>query len=580
MNRHKEPRNQIDEIKLFYNDVKYVTRSLTKDSEALYSCLAAHSVRHKHREPREIEAFMKDEEKRLEAIKQKFHQLGQMSKRGRQKFHIAEWNSFKELKQVVEDLEDITIDLKPSGMWFKKANYDTIHDMLDEVQTKSEDSVKSRKRIFKVWSEDVFQAHNVRFTIEYVDMLNGTMKYFNTNFWKYRKHLKTLFIEEESLFSDEEIKLLKKNVATMTENDNWLFFKQRRIQEVIGENYIGKETDFNEIRKKYDSFYSWLLKQPDDETITIDNFAGFCEFIRDMKSVDYQPYFVELHEYIPFFSEEMVYQMTFFQIEQQIADYQMALEIIKDQYGFTYLNDMKEAFTFDSWSKLIQRVIEKKNWLNEKKEQIEFYFGGIYTGVSTNWEEMKECVLESADMIHGILLRRIKQYGFFIPKEEKYPDKLETIEQAANWVLQEENSVPVTEFVKKCSKLLGFKRVTASFKKEAETYLEQSLRTDYKVDNELIIKKNVDNLVFQIASDGGKREVDWISDAEMKNGVLRVITVEEEIPLDDITKLFSRLLGYPRRTRNLQTKVEHAVLQLKKDGKIVRKSGGWCLFER
>lgn len=568
-----------DEIKLFYNDVKYVTRSLTKDSEALYSCLAAHSVRHVKREPREIEAFMKDEEKRLEKIKRKFHQLGQMSKRGRQKFHIREWNSLKELQRVIEDLEDITIELKPSELWFKKANYDTIHDMLDEVQTKSEDSVKSRKRIFKVWSEDVLQAHNVRFTIEYVDMLTGTMKYFNANFWKYRKHLKTLFIAEESLYSDEEIKLLKKNTATMTENDNWLFFKQRRIKEVIGENYIGKETDFNEIRKKYDSFYSWLLKQPEEETITKENFADLCEFVAHMREIDCRSYFSELHEYIPFFTEEMVYQMTFSQIEQQIGDYQMALEIIKDQYGFTYLNDLKEAFTFDSWSKLVQRVIEKKNWLNEKKEQIAFYFGGIYTGVSTNWEEMKECIMESADMVHGIRLRRIKQYGFSVPEEQKLPENLETIEQAADWVLQNENSVPVMEFIKKCSKLLGYKRVTSGFKKEMETYMEQSLLTSYKVDKGLIFKNKVENLIFQIAPEGGKREIEWISDTEMKNGVLRVIAVEEEIPLDDMTKLFARLLGYPRRTRNLQAKVEHAVLQLKKDGKIVRKSGGWCLIE-
>ena len=171
--------NRQNELKLFYNDIKYVTRSLTKDSEALYCLIASNSKQYKLREPREIEAFMKDEEKRLDELRQMIHQLRKMAKRGKQKFRIKEWKSFKELDDLLESNLGISEELKPSAMWFKTSNYDEIYDMLDETQTKTEDTVKSRKRIFKVWSEDVLQAHNVRFTIEYVDMLGKSSKYFN-----------------------------------------------------------------------------------------------------------------------------------------------------------------------------------------------------------------------------------------------------------------------------------------------------------------------------------------------------------------------------------------------------------------
>lgn len=578
MNREKKPISTLEEIKLFYNDIKYVTRSLAKDSEELFSHIAAH-FRWERRDPQGIEAFMRDEEKRLKEAEDMFVELMQMEKRGRKKFHIKEWNSFEKLKSVVMELEGITENLKPSSMWFSKANYDTIQDMLDEVQTKTEDSIKSSKRVFKLWKEDVLQAHNIRFTIEYVDMLNGAMKYLNANFWKYRKHLKSLFIEDPSLYCDEEIKLLKKNVAIMTDNDNWLFFKQRKIKEVLGENYIGKETEFNQIRKNYDIFYSWLLTLPEEVEFSPEDFAEYCNFLQELRRLDYHVYYKMLVENVPFFTKEMVYKLTFSDIVKQIRDYRYALKVIKDKCGISYLHDIKENLTYDKWGKMIQRVLEKQNWLTEKKEQIDYYFGGIYSGTSTDWELMKECILESTSEINGVPERRIKQYQFTVWKEPEAEELAESVEQAAEWILKEETSIMVSDFIKKCSKILGHKRITAKFKQEMESYFQDSLPEEYKIENDFILIKDESKLCFRIAADKKKRDVESISINEWKNGILSVIHVEQEITLDDLTKLFAKLLGYPRRTRVLQQKVEDVVKLLKQDNRIERHSGGWSLIE-
>lgn len=571
--------NRQNELKLFYNDIKYVTRSLKKDSEALCCLIASNTKQYKLREPREIEAFMKDEEKRLSELKQIVHQLRKMAKRGKQKFHIKEWKSFKELDDLLESNLGISEELKPSALWFKLSNYDEICDMLDEAQTKTEDTIKSRKRIFKVWSEDVLLAHNVRFTIEYVDMLGKSSKYFNTNFWKYRKILKNLFIEDESLYSDEEIKLLKKNVATMTENDNWLFFKKRRITEVLGENYIGKETDFNQIRKNYDKFYSWLLKQPEESQITLENFPEYCEYVRELQKTEYMDYFQKLHEFIPFFNSDIVYNMEFAKLEQQIMDYRNALKVIHNQYGISYFEEVKEVSTFDKWNKLIQRVLDKENWLKEKKKDIDDVFGESYEGISTNWEKMKDCILESSIEINGIPERRIKRYGFMIKEIEEPNETFKSIDEAINWILERETSVAVSDIIKRCSKMLGQKRITVKLKKEIEEFIQTSLPEGYCMDGDFVVVSDNGKLNFYIAADKEKRDIETVSNQEMMFGIMQVIKVEEEMTLDNLTKLFSKLLGYPRRTKNLQLHVENAVKQLKNNGKIVRKSGGWTLLK-
>ncbi|MBR3772303.1 MAG: hypothetical protein IKL07_08540 [Clostridium sp.] len=579
MDRQNIPLDKIEEIKLFYNDIKYVTRSLTKDSEALCSCLLASTKRHHLKEPRAIEAFMKKEEKRLEEIKFAFHKLIKIEKKGQKKFAIHGWKSFDELERVLKDYETIRKEMYPADTWFSTKNYDAIQDMMDEVQTKIEDSARAKERIEKVWSEEVFQAHNVRFTREYVEILGGSRKYLNANYWRYRKHLKKLFIEDESLYTEEEVKLLCKNVAILEENDSWIFFSKRKIKEQLGENYKGKETDWVELRTYYDCFYSWLLKQPEDCKVTGDNYEEFCDYLAMLRTISVDEYLEMVNAYIPFFQKEDLTRLTFEQIEQQIGDYQYALKVIKQHYGISYLSGSKENYCLDSMSKLVARVVEKKKWLQEKKDQIDQYFGGVYQGTSTNWDEMRECILESGEEINGILLRRIKQYGFTIMKDIEEDLEAGSYAQAAKIIVEGKASMPLEELVKRCAKATGQKRVTAKVKQEIQCSILESLSEQYLIEDDFVIVKNQNNMVFQIPSDQKKRAIEQIALPELQSGVLRVIEVEEEITLDNLTKLFAKLLGYPRRTKVLSEQLETAVKRLKQDGKIVRNSGGWSILE-
>lgn len=596
MNKQKESIYTIEEIKLFYNDIKYVTRSLAKESEEFFSCMVSYA-KVERKDPQGIEAFLCEEEERIKEIVSELYQLVHIQNKGKRKFGMRQWKSFQELKEILMECGHINKNLKPSSLWFSKENYDTIHDMLDEVQNKTEDSVKSKERINLLWSDDVFLAHNVRFTIEYVDMLNGSsIKYFNTNYWKYRKHLKALFIGEDTLYCDEEIKLLRKNVATMTENDNWLFFKKRKIMDVLGENYIGKETEFNQLRKNYEIFYSWLLTLPEEFELTEETFTEYCDFIEQLSKIDWNVYYEMIQASVPFFSEEIVRHTPIETLIEKLQHYQQAIKIVKQKYGTSYLSQEKSEPSYEEWNKLLEKVLDKYNWVEDKKGQIQLYFGGLYTGLNTDWDLMKECIVDSTKEINGVLERRIKQYQFTMFQEKMLEDEdvvnfnkdseqdseqnsFHMLEQAISYLLENEVSIAISELVKKASKLLGQKRMTAKWKQEVEQFIQEHLPDAFCIEDDFILIKDKDLLHFRIPEDKKKRDAEGISMAEWISGVYSVIFIEKEIPLDDLTKLFAKLLGYPRRTKVLQEKIEEAVKRLKQDSKIVRKSGGWSIFE-
>lgn len=592
MNKQKEPIYTIEEIKLFYNDIKYVTRSLAKESEEFFSCMASYA-KIERKDPQGIEAFFCQEEERLKKIENELYQLVHIQNKGKRKFGIRQWKSFQELREILMECGHINKKLKPSPLWFSKENYDIIHDMLDEVQTKTEDSIKSKERINLLWSDDVFLAHNVRFTSEYVDLLNGSsMKYLNVNFWKYRKQIKSLFIGEDSLYCDDEIKRLKKNVATITENDNWLFFKKRKIMEVLGENYIGKDTKFNQIRKNYEVFYSWLLTLPEDLNLTEESFLEYCEFIEQLKNIDWTVYSEMMQECVPFFSDEIIKHTPIEILIEKVQHYRYAINIVKQKYGTAYLTQERIEPSYEKWNKLLQKVLDKYNWIEEKKGQIQLYFGGLYAGLNTDWDLMKECIIDSTKEINGVSERRIKQYQFVQYHENVGEDdvnedsnmnlaehSINTIEQAVSYLLENEVSIAISELVKRVSKLLGQKRITAKWKQEVEQYIREHLPESFNIEDDFILIKDKELLHFRVPEDKKKRDAELISMAEWIRGVYSVILIEKEIPLDDLTKLFAKLLGYPRRTKVLQEKVEEAVKHLKKDSKIERKSGGWSIIE-
>jgi len=577
MKIQNEQMNTTNEIKLFYNDIKYITRSLSKDEETLYQCMRNNFPRLNVRELYDFQAFYTQEEKKVEETKLLFQKLIRLAKKAKQKYHLSEWETMFELNQFLKTHGEISGIFQPSQVWFEKESYDKIRDTLDTTQTKVEDSTKSRSRIFRMWHENITEPYNVRFANEYVELNEGSLKYLKTNYWKYRKHLKGLFIADEELYTDEEIKLLTEHINTMETNDNWLAFQKRKIQDVVGKGFQGRETDFNQIRKDYDVFYCWLEMLPEGHQINIDNYHEFCDYILNIKILDSEQYYEKVKQFIPFLDEHTYLHLSFEKIKEILDTYCYALRHVEYQVGKLSQGDIQEKVTLEQWLKLVQRVYERESWLEKKKERIEFYFGDFYKGVKTDWDNMRISIEETTGDFNGIPLRRLKQYGFVGITQVNMEEIVDRLDLAVEKCLEGRYSVEISDLIKTCSKLMGQKRVTAKWKNTVQGYIDDKLLSDFDKEDGYLVLKSQEKIQFYHAPEGEKRDIELIADAELKYGISKVIEVEGEITLDDLIKTFVKLLGYPRRTKGIQERIERNVKILKEEGIIVRNSGGWSL---
>ena len=179
--------------------------------------------------------------------------------------------------------------------------------------------------------------------------------------------------------------------------------------------------------------------------------------------------------------------------------------------------------------------------------------------------------------LNGIPLRRLSQYGFVGITDVNIEEIVDSLELAVERCLEGRYTMELNEFIKVCGKLTGQKRVTAKWKETVHTYIEEKLLTSFDLEDGYLVSKDEQKVQFYHAKEGEKRDIDLIADAELRYGVRRVIQVEGEITLDELTKIFMQLLGYPRRTKALQERIERVVKVLKEEGSIVRNSGGWSL---
>lgn len=217
-------------------------------------------------------------------IIQNLNKLVEKQKQCEKVYGIRKWNTLADLEQLILRADALKKQVSPTELWFQPEQHEYIKEMLDETQTKTEDSIKAKKRILKVWNKEIFRPYNVRFVNEYVEAAASSFKYLSVRFWKHKKALRALFLETEDLFTDEEIKVLKKNLAVLEESENWLFFKNKKIVQALGESYLEKETDFISLRKMYDLFYTfWEEAYMDEKKFTRENYEEFLAHMGEIR---------------------------------------------------------------------------------------------------------------------------------------------------------------------------------------------------------------------------------------------------------------------------------------------------------
>ncbi|ABX42280.1 hypothetical protein [Lachnoclostridium phytofermentans] len=598
----------------FYNDVKYVTVSLGRERNQVLTkfqsdilSLDVVNIRYRfQKEYQEILYSIKNElhnqmsstnvNDLLQLVKQIYSEiedgyqqlvkLDNISHHMKEHYHLTFYTIGNLIKFINLSMQ-IDINSKPTAAWFVEANYDAIIEMIDLAQTKVEDYIKSKKRLGKVWKEEIFIKENLSLIERFQTVKMGGFRFLHSFYWKQKKQFRSLFIEDIELLNEQEYEVLYNNLLIYHECKEWLENENSKVQSLLGENYIKEDTSFPSLRREYDSIYRFIqmfsieLPMSFIKELLHDN--GVRKFYDLIRSLIKQENIKSLNklENIPFPKSYQLMELSAteaFELFTKLKDnYQLLINDLEFILSLVYKK--VDGLTMDELRKYfqqIERIKQKEEWLLTNQEKIEDTFGGHYRKNLTDWEEVRQYLAS---------VKETKGYGFSLyyeavkPQVEKGHELTnEHIWEVCETILLAEHPIKEEIFQKRVVKLLDQKRITPKLKESINSYLENYLKDGFVLKDGVLQKEDITeyNLRIYLPEDG-KREIESIPECELCAGVLSIIRVKREITLDSISKIMAEQLGYPRRTKMFNSAVGEIVKKLKQESKIVRHSGGWRL---
>ena len=559
----------------FINDVKYVTVSLKKDRHKLFSdyreeILEADITSMKERFAAKylpIVSQMKQELHNEVSCKKGIRSRELLSNHQHRIEHLLlRLSQFLELKipsliayqqdqerclldyyELKHSLESSELKVQPTPLWFQSEKYEEIRSWIDAIQTRIEDLIHAKKRIHKVWKEEILDDKYDEMIHSYQKAKSGNFRYLNANFWKVRKQVRKLFIEDLSLLTEAEFELLNHNRTILKQNTQWLIQHETMIKTILGEAYQGIDTLFEQIRKQYEGFYQILIKF---EMVS-------CKEVLELLQ--------------QCFLQEELFQIEHLHLEhlyEMCEERKRVLSELRKDYEFisSHSLEKRDALELEEIRNviyLIERIQSKTVWLKEKEEEIKKVFGQARLSKQTNWQQYQKKVLP---------IEQIPELEDFVPFEPMNPLQY-TLEELFYQMLEKEQPVHQLRLQKRLAFLTNTPRITSSFKKACQQ-LFMNLRPEYECVGEFIESVDKSLIVFR-KSLTAKRDIADVSETELKVGILSIIQAKDEVTLDDITKAIAKLLGYPRRNQTLNLRVQEAVKGLRREGRIERFSGGW-----
>lgn len=608
--------NITEQAAYFYNDVKYVTVSLERERNQVLSKFQSDiltidviGMRERfQKEYQEIFHSIKNElhnqmslcnaNDLLQLIKQTltilengYHQLikmGELSYRIKERYNLTFYTIGNMIDFIMLSMQ-IDKNTKPTASWFVEANYDAIVEMIDLAQTKVEDYMKSQKRLSKVWKDEIFLEETLSLVERFHSIMKGGFRFFNSFYWKQKKHFRSLFKEDIELLNDQEYEVLYQNLILYHECKAWLDKEYSKVVSLLGDGYQKEATVFHKLRKEYDSIYCFLhmlsIELPMNcikELLQKDGIRKLRDLIVTFIKEDNIESLLELGK----ISVPNSYKITELSVTEGIhlltslqEDYTQLKNDLEVMLSFAHKKG--EELTISELRKyllLIERIKRKEEWLITNEDKIKDEFGGHYHKYLTDWEEVKRYLAIS---------NKPKSYGFSFYIEAINPQigaelelSNESIWRICEIIILTEHPIKEEIFQKRVVKLLEQKRMTVKLKESIRLYLDNNLGEGFIFKEGVIQKEDITEYNLRInMPENGKREIEGIPECELSAGVLSVIRVEEEITLDEISKVIAEQLGYPRRTKTLYNAIESIVKKLKQENKIVRHSGGWRICE-
>lgn len=519
----------------------------------------------------------------MTALKRIADITGEFSKLG----FVNHWN-YQMLYGFLALFEAIGEDVVPTRYWLNASKYDFIQELMNEAQTKIEEYTTAMKHIRQTWSEQILEDENVAMLDYYIERRSAGLKLFDVTFHKSKKVLKELFVDEYRTFCDAEIEQLHTNVYIVKRNDYWITRNHSRIQQFLGMTYQGVDTDFVKLRSQYAIFYKIGTdygNQQDLQMLTKtfleqECYDGLLKLVCELKDNLQVLPMDQLLSRFPCDKEQVVQGELPYVAKVLFDFYETLLHLNEDYEVFTsycHYNKDREQFKIDDIRKVfycLERINQKQDWMKQNQYKIKELLRNEKPTTETDWNALKDKLFNTE------LEKCFPKYEIVDKRsilESNYGQ--DSLIDVVRFVLQKECPVKEEILYKRVVQLMDLPRLIPKVKAEIQWLLENDLAEEfYKKDEFLFMNTDVP-LILRTPADGeDKRDISMIAREELKSGILMLIEHSYEITMDGIGKGIAGILGYPRRSKKFNDTIETVVLELQREGKIRRFSGGFQIL--
>lgn len=604
---------KMEQMEHFFNDVKYATISLNKDMQQIneqyrYEILQLDVASMKKRLQEEYSIWMKPTYECLqlegfpfndrdlkqyiltnqEILEQGISSLSRMVEliQDLSQMGLEALNSLGRMKQVIQSLKTLNLEMYPTIFWLDANKYDFIKQLIEETKERVDGWLQTSKQISEHWSNDVLEPSFQESLTYYMERKTTGLKLFDLNFHKCKKLIRDQYIKEQGAFQESEIEQLHATIELRKKHETWFEEHYVSIKQYLGEGYEETNTDYLTLTSQYEFIHQ--LSQLCIREGNVSKFAAtimseqglalFKNHLLELKSVYDQlpmeqlclilPKLLVEYDAIPVAGLKETIQ-TFYQV---LLDLRTDYETLCSYRHATYAKEPLAIEDIRTIVYRLERVVQKQTWLQAHQKQIKQVFRNQEVTLDTDWNALRDRLFHTDVIEHFNTYQSAQEL-----LEAASQTKPDTMVDVIRFILQCEAPIKDEVLYKRVIQLWDeVNRMTPKLKEQIQELITTELASEYVWKEAFIYKLDGEVKTLRLPNDKTqKREIDYVAPVELKAGILTLLHVNYEMPLDEISKEIARLLGYPRRSKKFNDIVAQAVMELQRDQKITRYSRGF-----
>lgn len=325
-----------------------------------------------------------------------------VSKQIAEELGVKPVQTLKELISLTKHLESVIQNPKPTLAWFDNNKECIIDKVISDVRECHKEIKRETDDILAKYNKDILEIDYKNLLVKFNVNYRSLFKYLNRNYRADKKLLLGFNKVPNSKLTDNEIIDLLNKLTFIKEKEQWLMENKALANEMLGDLYIGKYTNWDLIDKSRENFriiktyfgMNKISNQLKNILLTDDTEKLVGEYSILSKVIDN-----DILNYVEGILGKDVGEQTIPEVLNIMQDVTNTSTKIKNDYD-NILNYVVNTNEIDNITvndiidvlSLIKEVDQRKKWFCDKHRNLLESFGKYYHGENTDWSSIKSSI--------------------------------------------------------------------------------------------------------------------------------------------------------------------------------------------